>query len=110
MSSNNGYVNTNGNNSNLFSKILIGIVAVIFFILLIIFIISTVISNDTEIANNPVFISGVSDAENSLEPYALPVPLDGNNFSFSSWIYIEDYTKNYNLMKNIYSNKFNDIK
>ena len=90
----------NSNSSGAFSKILVFIIISIFIILGIIYIIFSIINYNKFLANNPIIISGKDD-RTIIPSYTLPIPINGNNYSISTWIYINDYTNNYGKLKNV---------
>lgn len=93
-------MSNNSNSSGVFSKIIVIIVVIVFIVLGIIYVVFSVRNYNKFLANNPIIISGKDD-RTIISSKTLPIPLNGNNFSISTWIYINDYTYNYGELKNI---------
>lgn len=97
-----------------FVKILIVIFAVIFVIGLIVWIIFIIKNKVIYVRNNPVILSGeisadtTSQENNAYVIPNLPTSINGNLYSYSMWIYINDYVRGYGDYKNIISRSNKD--
>ena len=90
-----------------FVKVILVIIIIIFVVLIIVWIVTLLRNKTVFLQNNPVLLSGEQDADTSSTDNGyysvpgLPIPINGNLYSFSLWIYIEDYVKGLGYYKNI---------
>ena len=117
MSNNNYNNNNNGQaiksvankikGTSTFVKVILVIILIVFVVLIIVWIITLLNNKTTFLQNNPIILSGEQDADtgsvknNYYSSSSLPIPINGNLYSFSLWIYIEDYVKGLGSYKNI---------
>jgi hypothetical protein len=102
--------------TSVFVKVLLVIILIIIIVLIIIWIFTLVNQKIKFNQNNPIILSGERTADtsqqksNSYVISNLPTPLSGKLFSYSMWIYINDYTSKFGHYKNIISrsNKSSD--
>ena len=92
-----------------FVKILIIIFAVIIVIGLIVWLVFLIKNKISYVNNNPIIISGempadtTNTSDNAYKNANLPTSINGNLYSYSVWIYINDFTTGYGKYKNILS-------
>lgn len=93
-------MNNSSKMNGIFSKFIVFIVVITFIIIGIIYIVISIGNTNKYLANNPIIISG-KDNRPIIPSKTLPIPPVGNNYSISTWIFINDFTNNYGKLKNI---------